>query len=258
MQNIFPQFVGTVAYADTILLPNHSEIEQIAFGADKEGVGSFRPIDEALSAALGDAQARDDAAARAKETGSYESFLDQFDQILDEDSAPDAAFFVESWTLGVATASENLRRRQQEMKIREHEMNARNTFSFPPFIVSGSESFGEVTWPLCEVSASEDCATDSPAVDEESDQRQVVDEVEIASPLTFESACRVLGVEATSSREQIKGAYRKLAIRYHPDRLVRSEAREQKLASDRMACLNEAYHLLCAVLAGQWSASCSR
>jgi DnaJ-class molecular chaperone len=66
----------------------------------------------------------------------------------------------------------------------------------------------------------------------------------IAGPLTLESARRLLGVGATSTQEQIRVAYRQMASRYHPDRLAQGAPSEQKLASDRMASINEAYHLL--------------
>lgn len=231
-------------------------VEQIDFRADMLAVGSFRTIDDALFADLGETQARIGAADQLAETVSNGSLLGQVEEILGEDTVPDAAFFVDSWTMGVAVASENFRRRQEELKIREHEMDAR-TFSFPPFFVAGEEAFGEVQWPLSELSAGKDSISDHLA-DEHDDQPEVIDEIEMVRPLTFESACRVLGVEAMSTREQIRATYRKLAIRYHPDRLVRGEASAQKLASDRMAYLNEAYRLLCAALTEQRTTACSR
>lgn len=221
-------------------------------------MGSFRPIDDALFAELGEAQIRAGAGGQSGETGSSESLLGQIEQILGEDSVPDAAFFVDSWTVGVEVASENFRRRQEEFNSRERE-DDRTVFSLPPFFVASSEPYDEATWPVCEVSRNEDSPTNSLAAgDEEVDQPQFVDEVEICRPLTLESARRSLGVKATSTREQIRAAYRKLAIRYHPDRLVRGQACEQKLASDRMAYLNEAYRFLCTSIADQASRSYSR
>jgi len=64
-------------------------------------------------------------------------------------------------------------------------------------------------------------------------------------PLTPEDACRLLGVAATSTRQQVKSAYRQLVRRYHPDRLEHSSEQEQRIATDRMTSINEAYRLLC-------------
>ncbi len=71
------------------------------------------------------------------------------------------------------------------------------------------------------------------------------EEAFVPGPLTFPAACRLLGVAATSTREQIKAAYRKMAGRYHPDRLETAGSVDPQLATDRMASINEAYRLLC-------------
>jgi len=147
-------------------------------------------------------------------------------------------------------------------------------------IANGPEASVDAAWPLRESRAAEastayrqwrgdEASNDWHAADEiETGQLEMagaeMDEIEpdevqmaqldLAGPLTPESACRVLGVAAASSREQIRAAYRKMASRYHPDRqdrLVRSGAREQKLATDRMAAVNEAYRVLCTGLAAR-------
>lgn len=101
--------------------------------------------------------------------------------------------------------------------------------------------------PFCETGSQSGSTVDPAWPDPEArDDGQAVDEVEALRPLTVESARRVLGVAAASTREQIRAAYRKLANRYHPDRMVRAGVREQKLASAHMASINEAYRLLCA------------
>lgn len=189
--------------------------------------------------------------AAANQTGV--PFLMQVEQVLGEETVPDAEFFIDSWTVGIAAASENLLRRQEKRKSREHETPDWVTFPFfTPWVVAGAESSVEGAWPLREARAEEaSMAYRRRQGGEESDDWQAADEVEIVCPLTLESACRVLGVAVTSTREQIRAAYRKMASRYHPDRLARSGAREQKLASDRMASVNEAYRLLCTGLAGR-------
>jgi curved DNA-binding protein CbpA len=49
----------------------------------------------------------------------------------------------------------------------------------------------------------------------------------------------ILGVEKNATREQIKAAYRKLSMRYHPDRNQDDPAAEEK-----MKAINEAYEIL--------------
>jgi DnaJ-domain-containing protein 1 len=66
----------------------------------------------------------------------------------------------------------------------------------------------------------------------------------VTRPLTLEGARQLLAVASTSTREQIKTAYRRMASRYHPDRLVSGTEKERQLGTDRMAAINEAYRLL--------------
>lgn len=225
-------------------LQESAGIEQIAFRADIPGVDSFWQLEEASFEDVRGAQAR--AAAdgpRGGESGA--PFLTQIEQVLGAETEPDSEFFVDSWTVGIAAASENLLRRK--MKTREHETPSWVTLPFfTTLYVDRAEALGEAEWPLGQARAEEaSVAYLRWRGDEESDDGQAADEVEMACPLTLESACRVLGVAATSTREQIRAAYRKMASRYHPDRLAQSGAREQELASDRMARVNEAYRLLC-------------
>ena len=49
----------------------------------------------------------------------------------------------------------------------------------------------------------------------------------------------VLGVEKSSSADQIKSAYRKLAVKYHPDKNKGDKAAEEKFKE-----ASEAYHVL--------------
>ncbi len=65
-------------------------------------------------------------------------------------------------------------------------------------------------------------------------------------PLTLERALQLLGVSASSTREQIRAAYRRMAGLYHPDRMHHSSETERRAATERMISINEAYRLLCA------------
>jgi DnaJ-domain-containing protein 1 len=203
-------------------------------------------INEASLAGVREAESRAAAPQRSR-VDAGAPFLTQIEQVLGVEAEPDSEFFVDSWTVGVAAASENFLRRR-ELKSREHQIPAWNTFSsFTPWFVPNVDASAEAAWPLREQRSMADLQW---LGNGKVDDRQAVDEV-IAVPLSLESARRLLGVVATSSQEQIRAAYRKMASRYHPDRMARSAPREQKLAGDRMASINEAYHLLCTDLSGR-------
>jgi DnaJ-domain-containing protein 1 len=153
----------------------------------------------------------------------------QIQQLLGEDTEPDPEFFIDSWTLGVATATENYLHRRRQKDNREPKPSSLRP-SFTPFIAD-----------LC--STEPQLHSGEPSNDESSDDEPMSP---VRHPLTLESARRLLGIAGSSTREQIKIAYRQMASRYHPDRLRHATAREQQLATDRMATINEAYRLLSA------------
>ena len=57
---------------------------------------------------------------------------------------------------------------------------------------------------------------------------------------------KALGLPHNASQSEIKTSYRKLAMKYHPDRLTRHKAspQEQKEAADKFAAVSSAYSLL--------------
>jgi DnaJ family protein B protein 4 len=55
---------------------------------------------------------------------------------------------------------------------------------------------------------------------------------------------KLLGVERTCSAEDIKKAYRKLAMKWHPDKHVQDTAEEKKIAEDKFKEINQAYEIL--------------
>ena len=162
----------------------------------------------------------------------------QIQPLLGEDAEPDPTFFVESWTVGVTAASENYLRRHESPKKQEAPAPA----PFPSFTFVTFLNVEPPGPPTSSPGAAQPMRDFPAARTWDQDEAEPL----LSVPLTVQSACRLLGVQATSTRDEIKTAYRKLASRYHPDRLA-SAAVDPQQASDRMASINEAYRLLCAV-----------
>lgn len=55
---------------------------------------------------------------------------------------------------------------------------------------------------------------------------------------------KVLGVEKNATDDQIKSAYRKLAMKYHPDRFANKSDDEKKQAEEQFKEINQAYSVL--------------
>jgi DnaJ like chaperone protein len=55
----------------------------------------------------------------------------------------------------------------------------------------------------------------------------------------------VLEVKNVATDEEVKKAYRKMAVKYHPDKVSYLGEDVQKAANDKFQKLNEAYHLIC-------------
>lgn len=58
---------------------------------------------------------------------------------------------------------------------------------------------------------------------------------------TIDSAYKILEVEPTASNDDIKKAYRKLAVAYHPDKVAYLGEEFRKAANEKFQKLNEAY-----------------
>jgi len=54
----------------------------------------------------------------------------------------------------------------------------------------------------------------------------------------------LLGVDRDASKSEIKSAYRRLAKKYHPDKVAHLGKEFQKVAEEKMKEVNEAYQQL--------------
>jgi DnaJ-domain-containing protein 1 len=173
--------------------------------------------------------------------------MSQIEQLLGPDAEPDPAFFIDSWTVGAAAASENYLRRRHQQKNRERQPAAWSALSaFVPFLIADSPVPAVPALPQQSAFFRPTLSEPRPAAPAQFYGSDADDEsATVTRPCTLEAACRLLGVTPVSTREQIKLAYRKMASRYHPDRAECTSLREQERATERMASINEAYRLLC-------------
>ena len=55
---------------------------------------------------------------------------------------------------------------------------------------------------------------------------------------------RVLGIDSSATDEEVKKAYRKMAMKYHPDRVAGMSEEMQRNAAEQMKEINEAYEII--------------
>ena len=197
-------------------------------------------------------------------------FVDEFQQLLGDDSSPDPQFFVESWTFGMNAAVDNYQQRRRRKADSDHqgdgfeevddlvnlsfnqdsEVSTEYPNSAETAMYTGSYETGwklrsseERVAPVQDLDARDSSAHDLDALDEEFARDQAT-----AYPMTLASACELLEVAATSTRQEIRAAYRRKVSQWHPDRLNRRSEEVRQRATARMAAINEAYRLLCSGL----------
>ena len=158
-------------------------------------------------------------------SGKYCQFVLDFQRLMGDDFEPDSLFFVECWTVGTSAAAKNFHQRRQEPAGCEPPSQAFHATYSP------SDPFPQQNPQPGEPSA------------EPRESRQ-----EAIHPMTLKSARRLLGVTAVSTRKEIKTAYRRMASVWHPDRAEFRTERARRIATEQMAAINEAYHLLLSCL----------
>jgi len=171
----------------------------------------------------------------------------QLEPVLGEDFAPDADFFVESWTYGVAAAAKNLRLRQQLLKDRARQQSSWLDFdSFIPRFSAEEFLIEHQRARDLKTPSSPGAGTHGSTLKETDEFPQTCDrDYERNDLLTVQRARCLLGVELRSSIRQIKTAYRRLVRLNHPDRLAGASVQAKQVATERTILINKAYHLLC-------------
>lgn len=165
----------------------------------------------------------------------------------------DAQYLEDSWTVGVPAATESWQRRQRNQVERERqsrafrEMDSLGGLNFvhaSDWVAAWSGSMaaapdaGMVAHFGEELAAPAENWTRNEPAYEPCEVGWKGGDGDYDEPMTQLQACRLLGVDVGSTRQQIRAAYRRMASQWHPDR------RAGQVANQRMAAINEAYRLL--------------
>jgi len=198
------------------------------------------------------------AAVEPNQPGQAWPLAEEIQQMLGADAQPDPLFFEESWTLGAATAAENLRRRR-----RQRAEFVSTGVAFGEFDNLGAQAYvQQVAWWTDDFAATKNDApatnavwplwrNEPPAARKKDDAREwepfvAVEDCQWTAGelMSMPLACRLLGVDADSTLAQIKTAYRQMAGHWHPDRMQHSSEETRRQANDQMIAINQAYGLL--------------
>ena len=174
-------------------------------------------------------------------------FVEKGERILGDNAEPDQLFFLESWTIGVSRAIENWQQRRQEAAEPDY---VSATFCKPDIVGRGSLTSQRVFYKEYIPSARE--SSDSHEFGFPSHRRiqedlsSLITEAQRITPHTIsrEKACQILGVTACCTRQEVKAAYRRKIIQWHPDRLGPMTKDVRMRADEQMAAINEAYTFL--------------
>ena len=64
-------------------------------------------------------------------------------------------------------------------------------------------------------------------------------------PRSNESNYRILEISPDATNEEVKKAYRKMAVKYHPDKVATLGEDVQKAAEEKFKAVSEAYEAIC-------------
>jgi DnaJ-domain-containing protein 1 len=191
-------------------------------------------------------------AIEPNQPGNRWEFVNDVQGLLGDNADPDPLFFVESWTQGTPAAVKNWQKRRQQQNSSERQLRVLPEFDSLGIQSAARQSESGAGNGSYGTGWSRQSFKNSPLPSQfptspewapssvESDGSQAV-----VRPMSQLRACQLLGVTATSTRAQIKAAYRRLVNQSHPDRLERKTEGARRLANDRMAEINEAYRILC-------------
>jgi DnaJ-domain-containing protein 1 len=189
-------------------------------------------------------------------------------QTLDADALADPCFLEESWTLGVSAALKNRQQRLQRQAAYQQAAQQKVAKQNPSSVYDGlgSEFFVRLRqWDAQQVVPATDTYSDASAhggadasangdteaaqADANWDRFNATREsrrlLNTPTEMNASLAHRLLGVTAMSSREQIRSAYRRLVVQWHPDHLAQSSEETRRQANEQMIAINLAYQLLC-------------
>jgi DnaJ like chaperone protein len=60
-----------------------------------------------------------------------------------------------------------------------------------------------------------------------------------------DSNYKILGIDPSATNEEVKKAYRKMAIKYHPDKVATLGEDVQKAAEEKFKAISQAYEAIC-------------
>jgi len=182
----------------------------------------------------------------AQSPNSPGRFADQLHGILGDDSDLDPLFLEESWTLGVPAAIHRRQERRSSQAERERqarefrELNSLGTLTF----VDAGEWLGGLHQLAAQMSSQMAVGRETLAHPAEPSHTTAAPPIQATQFTPEQDACRLFGVTPTSTREQLRAAYRRMVIAWHPDRVERGSDTLRRQATERMAAINEAYRLL--------------
>ena len=200
------------------------------------------------------------AAVEPNQPGQAWPLAEEIERMMGADAQPDPLFFEESWTLGTATAAENLlrRRRQQaefvsagvvfgefdnlgaQAYVQQRAWWTDDFAATKYDMVAGEANAEWLLWRSEQqiTRKQDDSGGWEPFVAVEDCQWTA------GEPMSMALACRLLGVQADSSWAQIKTSYRRKAGQWHPDLMQHRSEDARRRANDQMIAINQAYGLL--------------